>query len=606
MRSLVWTLGLLALTPLAAAPWTAAVAAGGTAVPLDLDADQAAEVARWQPLESLPGPGPAAPGVLLLVEERLTQPGTGPDLQPALAGWLRALTREGWAAAAVATAVYAGPRHQDGLTLLALRRCLQAVRREYPNLQAVVLVGAFPDALLVRQYAWWKHEPLTLRRKQPDEQTFKEPVHFLRAVPEVVAMRADIVLGDLDGRWDEVYHLPRTKLPTWYLVYPQGRTAAAEGATAAEQGGLEFEDFFLAQDGALTVRQEGARWHATVAPEGNAECAPADLTLANPLPLPELAVSRLDARHAAVMPDPQIVDAQGRHLLDAQGRPQALEFATAEVTPHPHRLWVLDERREREMLLDWCARRQRWSAGAYQADRRPANIGIGWGSSVQDARRALPEWADFREPGYDILKNEVTLTEVVDWLHRPAVFRAMKAHGDPWGCAWAKAPDAKALDQAVGGVIYNWRREGSKLTPTLAGTTAKLDFAVTRSLYEGGTLPDTPALWLYTACEGTAPAHAAEAAYNSPGYGFWQGSECLLFHLRGLALIGRSKVFYDQPRELWPVLAAGGTLGDVWRRYFTAEAADASLLAKNGIGRKRATFWNVVGDCTVRLLPPPP
>jgi len=59
-------------------------------------------------------------------------------------------------------------------------------------------------------------------------------------------------------------------------------------------------------------------------------------------------------------------------------------------------------------------------------------------------------------------------------------------------------------------------------------------------------------------------------------------------------------VFYDEPRDMWPVLARGGTMGDVWRHYFEVEAADPRLRPDNGIGCKRAYFWNVLGDATVR------
>lgn len=256
------------------------------------------------------------------------------------------------------------------------------------------------------------------------------------------------------------------------------------------------------------------------------------------------------------------------------------------------------------MLARWFEHRHRYRRGEFAAAAKPANIGTGWGSSVKEARQAFAHWADFDEAGYDILRGDVSLLEVIDWLKRPATARAMKAHGDPWGCMWQKPQEPVALEEAVGNTIWNWRRKDNTLTPGLSGTTYKLDFSVTRSLYESGTLPGVPSIYLYTSCEGTMPAHGADQPYNAPGYGFWQGGECILFHLDGLALIGRSKVFYDQPREMWTTLAAGGTMGDVWKRYFQEESADESLGRKNGIGRKRALFWNVLGDCTVRLVPP--
>ncbi|MBI5708142.1 MAG: hypothetical protein HZC36_14265 [Armatimonadetes bacterium] len=67
-----------------------------------------------------------------------------------------------------------------------------------------------------------------------------------------------------------------------------------------------------------------------------------------------------------------------------------------------------------------------------------------------------------------------------------------------------------------------------------------------------------------------------------------------------LALVGRGKVFYDEPREFWKIMGKGGTFGEAWKRYFQVESADARP-AQDGIGRKRSTFWSLLGDFTLRL-----
>jgi hypothetical protein len=43
-------------------------------------------------------------------------------------------------------------------------------------------------------------------------------------------------------------------------------------------------------------------------------------------------------------------------------------------------------------------------------------------------------------------------------------------------------------------------------------------------------------------------------------------------------------------------------MGNVWRHYFDVEGADPSLFTDDDIGRKRAYFWNVLGDPTVRVV----
>jgi hypothetical protein len=67
--------------------------------------------------------------------------------------------------------------------------------------------------------------------------------------------------------------------------------------------------------------------------------------------------------------------------------------------------------------------------------------------------------------------------------------------------------------------------------------------------------------------------------------------------------VGRAKVFYDEPREFAEVLGKGGTIGDAWQRYFELESDRRRTGDEVGddIGRKRAYFWSLVGDWTLRL-----
>jgi hypothetical protein len=84
-----------------------------------------------------------------------------------------------------------------------------------------------------------------------------------------------------------------------------------------------------------------------------------------------------------------------------------------------------------------------------------------------------------------------------------------------------------------------------------------------------------------------------------------QGAEALLFFGNGLALVGRAKVFYDEPPGFCEALGAGATFGDAWRRGFEIEAAATDWDHVGGdIGRKRMLFWSVLGDFTLRLERP--
>jgi hypothetical protein len=216
-------------------------------------------------------------------------------------------------------------------------------------------------------------------------------------------------------------------------------------------------------------------------------------------------------------------------------------------------------------------------------------------------RQALPAWKDFDEPGYDVEGEAATMLEAVRWLKLPAALRAFKAHSDPWGSSVAKTEDAEALKAELGGTFRGWRTEGNQLLPGLLNQD-KLHFEYCRTLWANGQLPDCGVLYLHTGCESIAPEGAASLPYSAPRYGYWQGAESLLFYANGLALIGRSKVFYDEPRGFYDVLARGDTFGDAWAEYFAIESAAENVdEVGGGIGRKRAYFWSVLGDWTLTL-----
>jgi len=66
--------------------------------------------------------------------------------------------------------------------------------------------------------------------------------------------------------------------------------------------------------------------------------------------------------------------------------------------------------------------------------------------------------------------------------------------------------------------------------------------------------------------------------------------------------MGRSKVFYDEPKHFAESLGAGRTFGAAWAEYFEVESEAATWSQAGGdIGRKRAYFWSVLGDWTLRL-----
>jgi len=575
----------------------------------DHNGDGTLEIERLRLQEGFPWTAAAERGLLLvLVEDRLWAAARDPhaaDLRPALRTFAQDLAAEGYDTFLLSAAVYRGEKHQDGRTVLALRAFFRQIYERAPDFRGVLLVGDFPDAFIVRQYFWRKRGAVTLREGQPNEKKFEPEVDYWRTRAEPVATKAELVLSDLDGRWDEVYHEAAEECPEITAVFPEGADQA-QGVTADyECRTWPFEDFFFVHDG---------RWRTEVVGPGrirlfpvgpqDEECTEADRQQPNPLARPEIVVSRIDAFHAGVEPNPAIRGTAGETLLDANGVPQAVTFEAAEQTPHPLHLWEPSEKLERQLLVEYFDRNHRYRQGDYAWARKPACFSTEWGSSLPEMKQQFPEWADFEEEGYDVQGPALQLLDFVRWLKRPALLRAIKGHTDPWGTSFGKTEDLDALHEEVGGTIWHWKRAGNTLSPSLEQESGKASFATYRTLYENGVLPDCPNFFLHTGCDSITPEGGGSWPYTHPRYGFWQGAECLLMYCRGLVLLGRGKVFNDEPREFFETLAAGKTWGDAWRHYFEVEASDASLNTdEEGIRRKKAYFWSVVGDWTLTLFP---
>ena len=89
--------------------------------------------------------------------------------------------------------------------------------------------------------------------------------------------------------------------------------------------------------------------------------------------------------------------------------------------------------------------------------------------------------------------------------------------------------------------------------------------------------------------------------YDHPQYGARQGAEALLLFGNGLALAGRAKVFYDEPRGFAEALREGRSFGEAWAGYFDVESQRPT---GGTIGRKKAYFWSLLGDWSLKLLKP--
>jgi hypothetical protein len=544
----------------------------------------------------------------VLVEAGLLAPsaeaaGEEHALRPRLQRMVEDLAGEGWSAALVSVELPGGGPHRDGLRLLALRELLRGVAARAP-LAGVTLVGRFPDALLVRTCNWRRRGDLELHRGTPAARRF-EDAPYLRRVPEDVAHRADVVLGDLDGRWEERYRRERTELATVLAVFPGGIPEEGGEAAAVERGSVAFEDFFLVDDGRLELDESCEVLFVRLDDrDADRECGERDRRRPNALPVPEVAVSRLDARGTALRPAVGVVGVDGQGLLDADGNPRTVRFASAEEVPRWLSVWEHDPGLERRLLAEALDRNHGYRSGAARVVRRPASFAHDLGSGYRSVEGAAEDWEDEDRGALD-RAGRPGLVELVAWLREPALLRTLRAHSDPWGSALERGGLAEL--EGMVGVPRAWSASGDALVPSLRDACGggKLDYFLLRTLWQNGGLGEAgPSLWLHTGCHGISPPGALTLPFDDPRYGVRQGAEALLFLAEGLALLGRSKVFYDEPAGFAEVLARGGTMGDAWIEYFERESRAPGWDRVGGdIGRKRATFWGLLGDWSLRLAP---
>lgn len=569
----------------------------------DHDNDGAVELASVRALHSA-GSGPR---MLVLLEARLaSNPDQHLDLVPKVHRLVEDLGREGYAGVAVEIELGESEKHQDGRYVLALRELLRAFAAG-GELAGVLLVGHFPDAFLVRTCNWRKRGAVVLRAKQPDQKKYDAP--YLRRVPEAVAHRADIVLSDLDGHWEDVYVQPRTRLPSTVAVFDGTIPERGGLAVDLDRSSVVFEDFFHVRDGTLDVRQVrgpdgGVAGRAVVLQDrsGDHECSERDRLSSNILSSPDIAVSRIDARGTAMCVREDIVGATGEHLLNADGKPQPLTFSSSKQVPDWRHLWRLDAQLERQLLGDYLDRNHAYRTGEAAVAWRPSSIAHGLGSGFAEISKAADNWLPPDGRLSDVGRH-ATLATVARWLAFPAVLRTLRAHSDAWGSVFAR-PSMEELAAQLGGPAWSWSRDGEQLVPSLQSACGggKFDWHLLHTLWRNGSIASEPCFYHHTGCHGISPPNAARRAYDHPAYGVRQGAEALLFFGNGLALIGRAKVFYDEPRGFAQELRMGSTFGAAWARYYEIESrAERWSQVGGDIGRKRSYFWSVLGDCSLRL-----
>jgi hypothetical protein len=558
-------------------------------------------------LEPIVAGGTTGGRILLLLERRILQPLDGADdLTPHVKQLVADLGAEGYRADAIAVELGRAKIHQDGQYLLALRELLRAVAQQ-DKLAGVILVGNFPDAFLVRSCNWRRSGTITLRKNQETEKKY-ENVSYLYRVPGDLARRADVVLSDLDGRWEDVYVQPKTQLEAITAVLADGASPKGGRCLDVERRYVAFEDFFHIVDGRLDVTEtrdaEGSFATSVVLSDDDCdhECGLRDRRRPNVMARPDILVSRLDARGVAWRPRNDVVGVDGAKLLDEQGNPHTVRFASKQKVPDwRNAIWEPDPRLERRLLAEYLARNHAYRNRSADVAWRPASFACALPSGYKVVRRAADDWVPSEAAAADV-RGRPTLPEFVDWLRYPAVLRTIRAHSNPEISRLGKG----ALDELharLSGPIWSWTPQGDTLKPSLSAACrgGSINWYLLHTLWENRAIAPQPAFYHHTGCNITSPPGARKLPYDDPAYDRRQAAESLLLFANGLALVGRAKVFNDEPRGFAEALRQGHTFGDAWARYFEIESATPKRQTGGGIARKRAYSWTVLGDWTLRL-----
>ncbi len=609
----------------------------------DLDGDGKAEINSLTSVFTNPWTYTPAPNgvVIVLVSPSLLTDDPNirmPRYQMAL--WLAGLgtdmMADGFYPYFVEADVYHGSAHQDGRTLLAMRRFLRTVKNYYP-LTGVLMVGSFPDASIVRSV-------LVKGNATPDAPASftsgAEPVtgytgQFLQLGNELITTRADIVLGDLDGNWESLYRPSLTATSYDALPfepsdqYPESGQYIYTSRFSARTD--TWNDVFYIQDHFVTPNQLGNGWlilSIASVDEPSPEATATDQQLANRIARPEILVSRIDPLRVAITPTaPPDLDGK-RSPIGPDGRPQELRYDNPNVSVN----WFRDRSLERDLVADYIWRAHNFRQGSdrglpYRTSAVNGAPGLRTAATLNGIMRAAASFPSF-EPSTGI--DNAMLIDYVNWLKEPAVLKGIAAHSDGINSQFGLTPLSYYIAAATGGYdesgahVWRWvlTRRGPDwiLTPSFEGLTVDANFYIYRTMWQTGVLASSGQhFYVHDGCEVMRPKNAESVPYNDPSYGQFDylghvaNGESLMFYANGLGLMARNKVFNDTPSGFYQAINfSGGRFGYGWRAYFGYDAIASGLNERDldptdlnrrerTLQRKRSYFWSMIGDPTLKI-----
>ena len=565
---------------------------------------------RYIPFESgFPEISSSSRLVIVLIEPRLIEAGGNLTLQNqfinALIRYKADLRAEGLFSRFILADVYKGPIHKDGQTLLAIRHFFKAIKSAFINFEGAILIGNFPEATLVRKVCW-------------------SPGGQLAIASELISERAEIVLADLNGNWETLYR--RDEFSEELIsARPDAATngrgwMTGESVLSCEFTSTDFEirntgpnagpfkDAFFLNDAIYTIlehRQSPSRFLRVriTSGERNNEVAIDDRSSTNVVAKPDISISRINPYHIAMNPDPTLIGTDGNRFLDASGNPNTVRTPTRLIEDsHLSMFTQKDFNLERKILISYFQRNHKFRIGSY--------------SKLPFRNAAISGSTDFGPDYYAGLLNQAAtdflpaitvpnanLNQYVQFFKTPAVLKYIIAHSSDIISDFWPLTNTTDFTNECGGLPFRWLYIDGSHRPTFEGQGGFADIYTHRALWHYNTLKDCGAsIIIHGGCNVNSVSETQQLTYTDLRYAMWSNSEGILFFTNCVAIFSRAKGFNDAPNGFADGyrLADRSNLGSCWKSYFNAISSDAGLSTYN-IQRKRAYFWSLNGDWTLRL-----
>ena len=262
--------------------------------------------------------------------------------------------------------LYHGPVHKDGRIVLALRAFFREVKSSFVNFEGAILVGNFPEASLVRKAAW-------------------SPGGTLAIGAGMVSERAELVLADLTGNWENLYQQDDfnaesinanpddATIARGWNDYESIRTCEFTSNDFTIRTGDNYRDAFYIDDAIYTILENTPppapflRIQLNQAEQNN-EVDYTDRSMVNIIAKPDICVSRLNAYHVALNPNPSLTGSDGSTFLDTTGNPQIVNSPTPlfDLGNEFVELFTFkDFNLERRLLISYFNRNHRFRNGAF-------------------------------------------------------------------------------------------------------------------------------------------------------------------------------------------------------------------------------------------------